>query len=245
MPLLKRLRKKNTPFLTTKMTQVENFFVGVEYVVELEDVQNPNLFYNCTLCNKQCDHNNIISHLISFRHRESFLNLHFPRLMLSVKEIASYNVDMKFKSKVLNKITRTLERHHGRMRPFVFNYETFNYFNEEILKTIKRFPHVNENIFSHEKKLIYKIKNGLFSEQDEDKQIKVRHKRKKPTKFERNDKRREEERKKINIKRNASIRINNLNRNCYPTHLGSGARCRKYPTPSRIDWDAETTYYTD
>lgn len=76
---------------------------------------------------------------------------------------------MKFKSKVLNKITRTLERHHGRMRPFVFNYETFNYFNEEILKTIKRFPHVNENIFSHEKKLIYKIKNGLFSEQDEDK----------------------------------------------------------------------------
>lgn len=23
------------------MTQVENFFVGVEYVVELEDVQNP------------------------------------------------------------------------------------------------------------------------------------------------------------------------------------------------------------
>lgn len=49
MPLLKRLRKRNTPFLTTKMTQVENFFVGVE----LEDVQNPNLFYNCTLCNKQ------------------------------------------------------------------------------------------------------------------------------------------------------------------------------------------------
>ena len=47
-----------------------------------------------------------------------------------------------------------------------------------------------------------------------------------------------------------------LNRNCplltgsgYPTHLGSGARCRiamnEYLTPSRIDWDADTTYYTD
>ena len=170
--------------------QVENFFIGVEYVVELEDVEQKNPSYNCTLCNKQCDSNTIISHLVSFRHRESFLDLHFPLLMSSVKDITSYNTDMTFKSKTLNKITRTLERHHGRMRPIVFNYATFNYFKDEILQIIKDFSHIDHKVFVHEKKLIYKIKNGLFSEQDEDKT------KKKPTKFERNDKRREEERKK-------------------------------------------------
>ena len=61
---------------------------------------------------------------------------------------------------------------------------------DALLQIIKDFSHIDHKVFVHEKKLIYKIKNGLFSEQDEDKT------KKKPTKFERNDKRREEERKK-------------------------------------------------
>lgn len=113
-------------------------------------------------------------------------------LFSSLKNIPKYKSDMNFKSKALIKVSRTIEYHCGRMRPFIYNVETFKAFETLITDYIQKFPHFDENNFiKHEERLVRKIKEEIFTEQDEEKII-IKTKRKKPTKFERNDKRRDE-----------------------------------------------------
>lgn len=47
--------------------------IGLEYVVELLDVNAKEPFYICTLCDKRCDPRNIMPQITSHRHRMKFL----------------------------------------------------------------------------------------------------------------------------------------------------------------------------
>lgn len=92
------------------------------------------------------------------------------------------------------------------MRPNIYNVNTFNSFKNLINEGIKNFPHFAEkNFIKHEEKLLKKIREGIFKEQDEEK-IHIGRKKKKLTKFERNDKRRDEQRKLERIRRLKDIR---------------------------------------
>lgn len=148
---------------------------------------------------------------------------------------------MSFKSKALNKVARTIETHCGRMRPFIYNINTFKAFELLILDAIKKFPHFDEKHFiKHEEKLMQKLQEEIFTEQDEEK-IKTGRKKKKPTKFERNDRRREEMRKLERIRKLKDIRIQqNLTAN---NQSFKNRNIKLTLTPPRVDSDAETLIY--
>lgn len=163
--------------------------------------------------------------------------------MKSLQEIAKYNSDMNFKTKTLNKVVRTIEKHFGRMRPFVFNLQTFKAFKNEILSEIENFPHFKEiNFLIHEEKLLYKISNEIFSKQDEEK-IKINKIKAKPTKFERNDKKREEFLKLEKIKHYKNLHAKLLKAKNLKNYKQRPKKFKQIETPPEADSEAETLVY--
>jgi hypothetical protein len=47
--------------------------IGVDYVAQVFEVGSKEPTYLCLLCNKSCDPRNIVSQMVSHRHRLSFL----------------------------------------------------------------------------------------------------------------------------------------------------------------------------
>lgn len=113
--------------------------------------------------------------------------------MKSICGIPEYNNNPDFKSKALSKMSREIMSRFGCPKIAVCLQKTFNSFKSEIENEILNSSHFDEeNFLIYEGKLINDIKNFQFSIEDEEKILKKNRKR---TKFERNDKRREEEEK--------------------------------------------------
>jgi hypothetical protein len=60
-------------YIETIGKQQSKPLIGLEYVVELVDVNAKEPFYICTLCDKRCDPRNIMPQITSHRHRMKYL----------------------------------------------------------------------------------------------------------------------------------------------------------------------------
>jgi hypothetical protein len=63
--------------------------IGLEYCVELLDMNAKEPFYVCTLCEKRCDPRNIIPQITSHRHRMKYL-VRVDKVLLQFIEILTY-----------------------------------------------------------------------------------------------------------------------------------------------------------
>lgn len=99
--------------------------IGLEYLVELsmyEDDREPQ--YVCLLCDKRGDPRTVMAHLVSFNHRMTYLQAHFPTVY---RAINPYNTK-QYRRNVQNTVTNiceNIEKKFGRMSPQSADKETF------------------------------------------------------------------------------------------------------------------------
>lgn len=118
--------------------------IGLEYLVELigyEDEREPQ--YICLLCDKRGDPRTVMAHLVSFNHRMTYLNAHFPT---AYRAVSPYNTK-QYRRNVQNTVTTIcehIEKKFGRMMPQAADRETFERKKKEYFDNIMKEPHPSE-----------------------------------------------------------------------------------------------------
>lgn len=142
--------------------------IGLEYLVELigyEDEREPQ--YICLLCDKRGDPRTVMAHLVSFNHRMTFLNTHFPT---AYRAISPYNTKQYRRNvqAAVQTICEHIEKKFGRMSPQAADKERFEKRKAEYLQNVIRAPHPSEKsgeTFEHlvDREAIISIQKGKTS----------------------------------------------------------------------------------
>lgn len=118
--------------------------IGLEYLVELsmyEDDREPQ--YVCLLCDKRGDPRTVMAHLVSFNHRMTYLQTHFPTVY---RAINPYNTK-QYRRNVQNTVTNIcehIEKKYGRMAPQSADRETFERKKQEYIDNLAKDTHPSE-----------------------------------------------------------------------------------------------------
>lgn len=116
---------------------------------------------------------------------------HFPDFLSALQNMSKYNTDPDFKTKVLSKASRAILELYGTQNAKVIDKLDFNKLGDQILCETSQY---NKSLFEDiQTVLIQEILEEKFLSIDHER-IEIRQKKHKPTKFERNDRRRERER---------------------------------------------------
>lgn len=115
---------------------------------------------------------------------------HFTDLLSSLRNIEKYMTDPSFKTKVLSKVSRAILEHFGKRHARIVNKAEFRISKDKVLNEI--FQYDNSSFLQTQIGLIEEIVDGNFLSIDHER-VEIRQKKRKPTKYERNDRRREKE----------------------------------------------------
>lgn len=139
----------------------------MEYLVELagyEDEREPQ--YVCLLCDKRGDPRTVMAHLVSFNHRMTYLQTHFPT---AYRAVSPYNTK-QFRRNVQNTVTmicEAIEKKFGRMQPQAADRETFERKKKDYMDNILKDTYPSERLgetFEHlvDKDAITSTPKGIY-----------------------------------------------------------------------------------
>lgn len=109
--------------------------VGLEYLLELVDNESCEPSYTCVLCDKRGDPRSVMEHLVSYNHRITYLNRHFPTVSRAITEFPRTPNYKRGANEISVLVAKKIEEVFGRLQPqLVDKYQ----FEKNKMQYIKR-----------------------------------------------------------------------------------------------------------
>ncbi|XP_053948418.1 uncharacterized protein CG7065 [Anastrepha ludens] len=121
-----------------------NALVGLEYALELHEDDRREPGYFCVLCDKRGDPRTIMQHWTSYNHRLKYLEKHFPTAVREFNPVKYKPNSHQILLSVVQKLTKAIEDHHGRLKLAVANSDDFRRMKAKFVGEINNKFHFDE-----------------------------------------------------------------------------------------------------
>ena len=128
--------------------------IGIEYIVEIIHGPNVDPTYECLLCHKSLDSKDVISCIISAKHRLNYLEKFYPIARAKFAQVPNMDLWERPTYDFLESVAMRIEEKHGRLSVTNITKSDYDSNKEFIFNRIEDGPH-----FRYEMKLENVIKN--------------------------------------------------------------------------------------
>ncbi|XP_076349089.1 uncharacterized protein LOC143246377 isoform X2 [Tachypleus tridentatus] len=122
----------------------ESPLIGLEYIVEVWEKQWEKFQrFECMICSKAFDENNILQHLTEINHKILYLEKHIPQYVRKFPVGKLKKMNSKY-LKALEDLGKQLEKFYGRQQMYITTDSIFSKCNLRIKEVIEEGPHYSE-----------------------------------------------------------------------------------------------------
>lgn len=140
---------------TSTVTEILGF-LGIEYVIKImRNFNDEAAKFFCTLCNITTDEIIMHNHILSYSHRLTYCEKHFPTAVRQYRQYISHIPEhqvFKILPQILDKLAKSIEKYHGRGTVYYCYEYPFSKNKQNIVSTVFNRKHASEllgPVFTH------------------------------------------------------------------------------------------------
>jgi len=119
--------------------------IGIEYIVEIIHGPNVDPSYECLLCKTSLDSKDVISDVISAKHRLKYLEKFYPIARAKFAQVPNMDIWERATYDFLESVAMRIEEKHGRLSVTVITKSDYDQNNEFIFNRIEDGPHFRQS----------------------------------------------------------------------------------------------------